>query len=270
MNYRATADGYGKLINNPQTGYAIVRWIYDIRRNKLEEAVFDRDSKVCSGKNNTHKIAYTYDRWNRNTEIRYYSSPTGLRRENFAITRMKYDGQNNMTEYACYNYLDKAIDCIDGIAHKATVTYSGQGNPLYKKWYRANGVLLLTQKWNGKNWVAVNRSGDSSGTESSPASKSSSGWRERFREMAETCPYMLNSEAAEILSVVLSSNSCTLTKRYIDISRYNISSSALEQKKSKEAAWMQNIKQENKMPDNASLILICVDKAKRELFRITY
>jgi hypothetical protein len=69
--------------------------------------------------------------------------------------------------------------------------------------------------------------------------------------------YMLNSEAAEILSVILSPNSCTVTKRYIDISRYNISNSALEQKKSKEVAWMQNIKQENKMPDNATLSIVC-------------
>jgi serine/threonine-protein kinase len=269
MNYRATADGYRKLINNPQTGYAIERWVYDIRGNKLEEAVFDRDNKICTDKNNTHKITYTYNKRNENTEIRYYSSPTDLRKENFAIIRMKYDTQGNRTEYAYYNQSDKAIDYVEGVAHKAVISYDGQ-NPLYKKWYKANGTLLLTQKWNGKEWTAVNSSSASSNPTSSVTSMQSSNWREPFQELAKRCPYTMNNETSEMLSVVLSSNSCTMTKRYIDISKYNISNSDLEQKKNIETAWMQEIKRKTKMPNNAILTLICADKAKRELFRITY
>ena len=46
----------------------------------------------------------------------------------------------------------KSIDCKDGYS-KIELTYNKDGEMESRKYTNASGRILLTQKWNGKEWV---------------------------------------------------------------------------------------------------------------------
>ena len=263
MNYLAAADGHGKLIDNPQTGWAEKRWIYDIKGNLLETAVFNKNNEPCIDKeDDAHKIICTYNKQNKRIEEHYYSTSEDLRKNNFAIFRQKYDEQGKLLEETWFNYLDKAVDAYN-MVHKRIYTYDEQGNPVYRRWYKANGSQIGTQKYNKQTgqWEVVNTP--------SPSPVPDSNWRQFFQTMSDKCPHQASDEL-EISSITINSNGCDIVLRYKEISKYNISDTELEEYKDKAKEIAKSLKQESGMQGNTRVTIICVDKAKRELFRITY
>ena len=60
--YIAAMDGYGKLIRNPKTGWAVARYEYDVKGNKLLEAYYDKNDKpTLLNDEDYSKIEYAYD-----------------------------------------------------------------------------------------------------------------------------------------------------------------------------------------------------------------
>lgn len=268
MNYLASADGYGKLIDNPHTGWTVKRWVYDIKRNLLEVAVYNKDNEPCIDKDeDAHKITYVYNKQNKKTEIRYYGTDNALRKSDFAIERCKYDEQGLLIELTLFNYLDKAMD-YNNFFHKIVYTYDAERNPLYRKYYNVNNKLVQTTKYNKQTgeWLRVDAASFSAA--SSSTNSNSDNWLENWQKIADKCPFAVSTEV-EIVSVTLSTNACAFTVRFIEISKYNISDSDLDNKKNEAQTLAQYLKKESKMPGNITLTLIAVDKAKRELFRIT-
>jgi hypothetical protein len=293
-NYSALADGKGNIINHPKDAWAIQRCEYDIRGKLLNIKYYDKNEKPCVNKEdsyNYYKKTYIYDKQGYNIESRYYDTDENLRKnfyaiermkydeqgnniesryydadENlrknyYAIGRMKYDEQGNLTEYAMFNYLDKATDYNNW--HKIVQSFDEQGNPQYRKYYKANGSLLGTMKYNTrtKEWEV-----DTYTPVVVPSSDKS--WQEYWKTNAPNYPATISDEI-EISSVSIQSTGCMLTIRFLQISKYDISDSELAKLKS-EISELAKLKSEAGMPNNTTLTCICVDKAKRELFRLTY
>jgi serine/threonine-protein kinase len=264
-NYYALADGKGNLINHPKYGYAYYRSEFDIRGSKLSQSYYDKNDKPYNSEG-YYKNTYTYDKNGNLLESRYYNSDDSLRKESYAIIKDKYNEQGQLIERTYFNYLDKAFD-FNNIAHKFVYSYDEHGNRLYLKRYKANGSLEATLKWNEQTgWEFVQ---NNSYNTSTTASTSNGSWRERWKIIEQQCPLTISDEV-EISSASIQANGCLLTIRFLEISKYNISDSELQEKKSEALGLTDYLKSEAGMPGSTTLTLICVDKAKRELFRLTH
>ncbi|MDR3267449.1 MAG: protein kinase [Tannerella sp.] len=257
-NYYALADGKGNLINHPKDAWAIQRYEYNIRSELLEIRNYDKNEKPCVNKGyNYYKRTYIYDKQGNTIESRYYDTDGNLRKNDQAIERSKYNEQGKQTEWAKFNDLDKAAD-FNGY-HKSTVSYDEAGNYQYRKYYAASDKLLQTQKYNPQtnDWDVV-------GSQPDPPAKQD--WITFWRQIK--CPYVISDEI-EGLSIAVGRNSCNITIRYLEISKYDISDTNVQKQKE----WAQELaklyKKESGMPGNTTLTIIGVDKAKRELYRIT-
>ena len=265
-NYFAYADGEGNLINHAKYYYAYHSSEYDIKGNLLSQAYYDKDGKPYNS-DGFYKITCSYNKEGHNIETRYWDASDNLRKNSYAIIRYKYDERGNMTEISYFNNLDKPID-NSNVAHKLVISYDDRGNYQYLKRYKANGKLEATLKWNiqRETWELVE---NNTRVLSTNNSRSSSDWRETWKAMAAECPAQVNDQV-EILSVSLLSNGCMITIRFIEISKYDISNSDLDKKKSEARSLAQYLKKESNMPSGTTLTFVCLDKAKRELFRLTY
>ncbi|MDR1022789.1 MAG: serine/threonine protein kinase [Prevotellaceae bacterium] len=274
LSYFAYADGKNNLINHPTKGYAYYKKVFDIKGNLLEVTVFDKnDNAAIDMENSCHKIAYEYNKQNNVTEKRYYGVD-GLRKSGHAIEKRLYNAKGQQTEESTYDYAGKPVNgYFNGMIHKMVYIFDADGNSQFCKLYQANGKLFSKMfkknKQTGK-WDIVDSGAAPAPTSSANSSSSGGNWRAMLQKIAEKCPYTLNNEDTEMTSITLTSNGCTLTKRYLEISKYSVSDSNLAQKKNSEKAWLQNLKKTANMPSSATLTLICTDKAKRELFRINY
>jgi hypothetical protein len=291
-NYFAHADGKRNLINHPKYGYAYYRSEFDIRGNNLSQSYYDKNDKPYD-REGYYKNTYTYDKNGNLLESRYYAADDSLRKESYAIERNKYDEQGNLFERRYYgadenlrkndyaierrkyneqrkliertffNYLDKAID-YNNVAHKFVYSYDEQGNYLYLKRYKVNGSLDATMKWNEQTgWEFVQNNSYTSDSSSSSSDKS---WQEYWKQIAQNCPETVSNEI-EISSVSIQSTGCVVTIRFLQISKYNITDLDLQTKQSEILELAKNLKSKAGMPNNTTLTFICVDKAKRELYR---
>lgn len=257
-NYIAAADGHGNLIYNPKTGCAITRSEYDIKGNRLAESYFDSDSRpVLHKDHDAHLVKWEYDRQGNKTEIRYYGVDSTLRKNGYAIERYRYDAQGRETEVACFDHSDKAVEYSAGW-HKCIQDYDAQGNPQYRKCYTAANKLQSTRKYDKQTgkWTEVT---------SEPALN----WRDYWKKIIPACPVRQEGSDREISSVVLTANTCTVTIRFLNVSKYDISEATVESYKSELSEQVKTEKKNAGMPAGTRLIVIGVDKAKRELFRIT-
>ena len=257
MNYLASADGQGNLIDNPQTGWSVKRWVYDFKGNILEVMVFDKiDQPIIDKDQKAHKISNIYNKQNQRIEERYYSTPDDLRKENFAIARLKYNEQGNVVEITYFDNSDKAVDA-NNVAHKLLYSYDERGENSVLKRYKVNGSLESTLKWNKQNneWELEKNI--------RPA------WIESIRQMAVKCP-MQYSDQIELSSISVKSAGCDVILRFKEISKYNISDVELDECKAITNKFAGMLKQESGMPGNTRLTMIVVDKASRELLRLTF
>jgi serine/threonine-protein kinase len=284
LNYVATADGSSNIINDPAADYAITRWEYDIRSNLLSESYYDKDDKPCADKSlNVHKIERTYDKYNRVTEVsyydinnkpcvdkednihktewtydaqgnatetRYYDASVLLRRDDYAIEKSKYDEQKREIECAWYDYLDRPFN-NGSLGHRYVRSY-GESGELYDKHYTVNNVITAEWKYDPRTdeWTRTDT------------------WRVYFENSMKRLPITLNNYT-RVTAITLSGNSCTVTVG-INFSKYELSNEKMlslenEAKENAEYWW-----EDSGMPGNATMVVVGVDNAGRELYRVSY
>jgi serine/threonine-protein kinase len=284
LNYTAHADGSGNIINNSAAGYAICRSEHDIRRNLLSESYYDRDNKPCTDKDrNVHKVEWAYDKHNRQTEIsyydvnnkpcvntgsnihkiestynaqgneteiRFYDASVSLRRDDYAIEKNKYDEQNRMIECARYDYLDRPFN-YNRRWHRYVLSYEESG-VIYEKYYAVNNNVVQEYKYDPQTdqWTR------------------SDGWRVYFENSMRSLPITLNNYT-RVTAITLSSNYCTVTVR-INFSKYDLSNEDMrileDEGRSNAEYWWED----SDMPRNATIVVVGMDNAGRELYRVSY
>ncbi|MDR1455644.1 MAG: protein kinase [Tannerella sp.] len=258
-NYIASADGSGRTIDNPHTGWAIRRSEYDMHGNLLSESWYDKNDKPCTEKNTgAAKVEYTCNRQGKRTETRYYDTDGAPRKNNHAVERALYDERGRIIETAVYDHSGQAVDSRAGF-HKVIHTYDEQGNPQYRKYYTAANRLLAT--------TVYDRQSDEWKSPSVNAAPES--WREYWKKGMAECPYADPENGIEVSSVALTADGCEITVRFPEVSRYDISEADLEIWKTTAGKFARQQKQASGMPAKTRLTIIALDRAKRELFRIT-
>lgn len=264
--YIAWADGNGGLIIHPQLGYAVQRSEYDIKGNIISVSYFDKEDKPCEGKTEKYSRKESiYDKENRNTENRYYAANGNLRTSDYAIERAEYNEKGQLCEYSLYNYQEKPVNCSDGY-HRYTITYTDEGYYKEQKYYKANNTLFASFTYNPKTEEWKRTDSQQSATREVD---NQSEWRTYWQNLIPECPADIGNNM-EILSISLpKSNACFVTMRLVEISKYNISDSELQEIKDASIETAKNFKSLSGMPNSAKMTLILVDKAKRELHRVT-
>jgi serine/threonine-protein kinase len=266
MNRIASADGYGRLIDNPRTGWAVQRREFDARGNIVGEVFLDRDSLPALDRDiGAHRTEYVYSRQGKRTEARYFGLDGALRESPYAIARTAYDGRGRELEFAYFDPHDRAVD-VKGW-HRYILSYGAQGEPSDVRYYTANGRLhgAMTYDRNTGEWqpaaAAATATDPDAGDE----------WRQYWKRLMPECP-VLDSEGGiriEISSIALTARGCNITLRFVDVSKYDLPDETLQTYKEIATQLAAGQKRESKMPSGTRLTVIGLDRAKRELFRIT-
>jgi hypothetical protein len=283
-NYTAYADGSGNIINSPSAGYAINRREYDIRSNLLSASYYDKDDKPCADKsrnvhkdewaydkynrvtersyydinnkpcvnkeNNIHKIEWTYDAQGNATETRYYDASVSLRKDGYAIEKKKYDEQKREIERAWYDYLDRPFNNSSLGGHRRVDSY-GESGVIYRTYYTVNNVITAEWKYDPQNkWTRTDT------------------WRVSFENLMRRLPIAL-SNYTRITAITVSGNSCTVTVG-INSSKYDLSNEIMLSLENEAKETAEYMRKEFKMPGNATMVVVGVDNAGRELYRVSY
>lgn len=254
--YIAAMDGYGKLIRNPKTGWAVARYEYDVKGNKLLEAYYDKNDKpTLLNDEDYSKIEYAYDDKNNIVKKSFYGTDGHLRKNSYAIQKFVFEN-GNRTEISYYDANNNLYNNANSLGQAKEVysSFDTDGTARVCNLYSANGTLLKTFNYDdSQGWV-----------DSEPA------WRQTWKSIMPECPIELTDEI-ELISVKLpTAKSCSITIRYVEVSKYNLSNSDLQDHKTEIYEIAKSLKENAEMPDNTTLVIIVVDKAKRELFNVTY
>jgi serine/threonine-protein kinase len=281
-NYVAFADGSGNIVVLPHLGFAINRYEFDIRHNKISESFYDADDKPCIDTiDGVHRIDYAYDKQNRQTEIsyydtnnkpclnepdgihkkettydawgsvteeRYYDASVSLRKDGYAIEKTKYDELGRLIEHALYDYLDRPVNGKQRW-HRYVRSYEETG-VMYDIHYSVNNTIVQEWKYDpGTNeWARIDS------------------WRQYFQDAKP--PFNIN-DYTRVTAITISGNVCSITIR-LNFSKYDLSGAdmiALEDEaKNYAKTWREN----SEMPRYASLVLYGIDNAGRDLYRIYY
>lgn len=182
MIYVAAQDGHGKFINRPGDDWAICRSVYDNKNNLLFQSYYNPQDKPTLSSEGYHKIKYVYDKQNRKIEELYFGvNGLPILVNNYHMETFKYAANSdNIIEEALFDTKSKPVNCSAGW-HKVVLTYNEDGTIAEtKKYYLANGTLLATMKWNGNDWVVVQKEYI---------------WQNDARVLASGLPYSYGSEA---------------------------------------------------------------------------
>lgn len=270
INYVASGDGKGNLIDNPNTGWCIKRSVYNLRGNIIEESYFDsKDKPANSIEAGCHKIKMQYDKAGNCTEVAFFNadgSPSnglyGYHRE----TR-EYDSKQQLLSMACFDSKGQATNCNDGY-HRIDFTYSADGEMMTRKVYTASGALLLTQRWNGAEWENI---GMASTQQIAPTVSGTSydDWKQTVADMNSELPLDLgdNAKGLVVQSLeVTGSDVCRLTCR-LPMSKYEISASDMSGYSAVVDMFVEQIKSES-LPSYVDLEGVLYDSKGRMLYSV--
>lgn len=202
--YLAAGDGKGHLIINPKTGWSIQKSEYNSRGKLLSEAYFDENEKpLISRMDGYHKAVISYTSSGNEKEKCYYDimnkpmlCPDGYFKEVY-----EYNDNQQAISLSYLGVNGKSIDCKDGYS-KIELTYNKDGEMESRKYTNASGRILLTQKWNGKEWV-----------NSSPEPISRN-WQQDVRKFNAELPIDFGENTKHLVAssfLVTGSNSCELS-----------------------------------------------------------
>lgn len=270
INYVASGDGNGNLIENPNTGWCIKRSVYNLRGNVIEESYFDsKDKPTNSIDAGCHKIKMEYNKDGDCTEMAFFNadgSPSngvnGYHRE----TR-KYDSKRQLLSLACFDSKGRATDCNDGY-HRIDLTYSADGELMTRKVYSASGALLLTQRWNGSEWTNLETTRTNQ-LSSSGAVVSQTNWKQAVAGMNNELPLDLgdNAKGLVVQSIeVTGASTCRLTCR-LPMSKYEISSSDMSGYSAIVDMFVEQIKS-GSLPSSVVLEGVLYDSKGRVLYSV--
>lgn len=181
----AAQDSKGNFILYPGAKWSIYRREYDRRNNLISSSFFDdKDIPVlCS--DGYHKQTQKYDVHDRKIEDAYYGiNGQPIMVNGFHKETYKYaDNSNNVVEEAVFDTKGNPVNVSAGF-HKIVTTYNDEGTlALTHKYYKANGTLLATERWNGSEWEIVQQQFD---------------WREVVTELNHECPYDFGADAMHL------------------------------------------------------------------------
>lgn len=215
MNYVASGDGKGNLIDNPNTGWCIRRSIYNLRGNVVEESYFDSKDRPTDSKDaGCHKLKMNYNSAGDRTELAYFDAndkPTnglyGYHRET-----SEYNKKRQLLRMACFDSQGRPTNCNAGY-QRIDFTYNADGEIMTRKAYTASGSLLVSQRWNGSDWVNVDQQ-VSAPTSTVAPSTSQSDWKQMIEQLDTELPFDLGDDANGLIIQsfkVTGSESCRLS-----------------------------------------------------------
>lgn len=181
----AAQDSKGNYILYPNEKWSIRRADYDKRDNQISEAYYDEKNKPVLCSNRYHKKVSCYDSYDRLISEEYMGTANqpiivnGFHKETYKYS----DNSNNVVEDALFDIKGNPVNCDAGF-HKVVFTYNEEGTlALTRKYYKANGTILATQRWNGYEWELVQQQFD---------------WREIVSELNRECPYDFGADAMHL------------------------------------------------------------------------
>lgn len=195
--YVAAQDGKGNYIVRPTTGWCIARFEYDNKDNKLSEAYYDSKDKPTLSQGGFHRMEMQYDTYSRMAGKSFYGKdgkPMLMNKYHKEV--YKYvEHTNKVLEMALLGTDGKPTDCAAGW-HKCVTTYNDDLSlALVKKYYRANGTLMKTIRWDGQQW------------------KEDFNWQTVAREFAKELPQSFGPNAFDFCIqsfTITGSNSCEM------------------------------------------------------------
>lgn len=254
MAYVAAGDGNGNLIYNPQTGCCITRYEYDSRGNVLITAFFDeKDKPMTNRQYGYHKAENDYTASGKEQSACYFGTdgnPVSCK-DGYHKEVYDYNGQEQVIRISYWNTKGKAVDCSVGF-HKIEQDYNDSGIAISRKYYSASNQLLLTQAWNGRDWV------------------NEIDWGPSIRALDKKCPNSFGEDFGNIVLVsakVTGNYSCSFTFK-VPYSKYELSIENIESYKTTMNQVVAYYKQEE-LPSNVSVKGILYDSKGRELCKIT-
>ena len=254
MAYVAAGDGHGNLIYNPQTGCSITRYEYDSRGNVLITAFFDeKDKPMTNRQYGYHKAENDYTASGKEKSACYFDTdgnPVSCK-DGYHKEVYDYNDQEQVIRISYWNTKDKAVDCSVGF-HKIEQDYNDSGIAISRKYYSASNQLLLTQTWNGSDWV------------------NEIDWKPSIRALDKECPNSFGEDFGNIVLVsvkVTGNYSCSFTFK-VPYSKYELSIENIESYKTTMNRIVAYYKQEG-LPSNVSVKGILYDSKGRELCKIT-
>lgn len=201
MTYIAAQDGFGHFIIMPEKGWAINRMTYDSNGNRLSESYFDTKDKPMLSPEGYHKIVYAYDKINRQISSAYFNTNAQPMLVN-NIHKYVYEyvgGTNKIKSESLYDTKGNKTNCDAGW-QKIVYTYNDDLSlNTYKKFYKANGTVMKTLKWNGSEFVLVEAEFD---------------WKTEVKNLNRELPINLGNDELKLIATsikVTGTNSCEMT-----------------------------------------------------------
>ena len=146
--YLAAADGHGRLITNPKTGWSILETKYDRKGNVTEESYYDENHRPVIVKGESYcKRVHVYD--DRGLEIEdQYHNLNGCYEKQVS----KYNDKGQMVEWRnCYgNGSLKPIEGSMGIARFTVAYQSDEMTPTVQKFYDTRGNVVVYRNYNAR------------------------------------------------------------------------------------------------------------------------
>ena len=263
--YLASADGNGNLIQNPATGWCICRYEYNSMGNLLSESYYDKEDKPIKAKNGYHKVVSKYNAKGNLLE-KAYLDPSGnpvLSAERYAKEVYTYDEAERCTRLAYYGAKGEAVN-NSYYYHRVDFAYDEEGNYRTRKYYDRNGTLLLTERWNGLQWVAQQQR-----QQVTPVASQSSNWQEQIASLSSELPLDLGENANHLVvstAKVVGSNTCELTFK-VPKSKYEMPVEELQEYISNVKTLINSFYSENILPSGVSLKVILYDAKGRVLYK---
>lgn len=252
--YLASCDGKGNLVMNPQTGWSIKRSEYNIQGKVISESFFnERDKPMIYKSEGCHKMTYEYNKRGEKTVTAYFGTDNapilvnGYHRDVYT-----YNEKGQWIENALYGKKGEKVNCTGGF-HKILPTYDKEGNQVLRKYYRADGSLVGSTKWNGSEWVNVNHV--------------SSGWQQDVRDSNSQLPLDLGENAGHLVIIsfqVTGGNSCKMTFK-TPKSKYEMAASELSKYSEQVKTLVVKFKSEN-LPSDVMLVGVLNDNKGRSLY----
>ena len=301
MIYIAALDGKGNFIINPNTGWSIRRAEYNVRGKVLKEAYYsEKDKPLISKQQGYHKAMYEYDDKGNEILVTFWNEKEkAMKVEGFHKRTREYDKNGNNTMEAYWDTDNKPIS-VNGI-HKTTALYNEKGQQTetrhygikgqaiensygyhrfvvtyeadgvtYKtmKYYRLNGSLLLSLRWNGTEWVTQEKNMETS----SPSSSTGTGdWKSMLKELQKELPTDLGEDSGylSIVSAKITSSTSFEIRMKIPYSKYEISEEQMKTYKEYIDLMLRGMMNELKAPSSVKGSIILSDSKNRVIYKTT-
>lgn len=271
MNYVASGDGKGNLINNPNSGWCIKRSVFNLRGNVIEESYFDSKDRPTNSKDvGCHKLKMAYNSAGDRTEMAYFNADGTPSNGLYGYHREtnEYNNKRQLLRMACFDSQGRPTNCNAGY-QRIDFTYNADGQIMTRKAYTASGALLIAQRWNGSDWVNVEQQVSTPVT-SAPASSGSQGnWKQMVAELNNELPLDLGDEAKGLIIQsfkVTGADGCQLIFK-LPRSKYEISASDMSAYSAAVEMFVDKMKSE-KLPSSVDIEGILYDSKGRVLYRV--